>query len=212
MSIKIAIFGESGRLGRSIVNRISDPFIVSPEPDIYIDASLPPGVPKHLETAVASKRPIVIGVTGLSDQVHALMSDASQSIPVFYSPNFSLGSALLKKFAAFMAHSFYADADIDLIETHHVQKKDSPSGTALSIAKALRAQGKNPTIHSIRSGQTVGIHELILNTAEEKISLIHTAHSRDAFARGALAAAAFLIKQTPGLYGMDDLLVNLTLR
>jgi 4-hydroxy-tetrahydrodipicolinate reductase len=211
MSIKIAIFGASGRLGRSIINQMADPFLVSSEPDLYIDASLPPGVPKHLQIALASKRPIVIGVTGLSDEVHTLLFNASHSIPIFYSPNFSLGAALLKKFAAFMAQSFYADADIDLIETHHVQKKDAPSGTALSIANTLRTHGKNPTIHSIRSGQTVGIHELILNTAEEQLSLTHTAHSRSAFARGALSAARFLLQQPPGLYGMDDLLESIKL-
>jgi 4-hydroxy-tetrahydrodipicolinate reductase len=206
MIIRIAIFGASGRLGRSISNLAIDPFILSPEPNVYIDASQPPAVPKHLETAVASLCPIVIGVTGLSDDVHALITKASQWIPVFYSPNFSLGAALLKKFAEFMARSFHANADIDLIETHHAQKKDAPSGTALAIEKTLRANGKKPKIHSIRSGQIIGVHELIFNTAEEKISFTHTAHSRNAFARGALEAAAFLVKQPPGLYSMDDLL------
>lgn len=105
-----------------------------------------------------------------------------------------------------MAQAFHPNADIDLIETHHNQKKDLPSGTALSLEKTLRAKGKTPTIHSIRSGQIVGIHELIFNTTEEKISFTHTSHSRDAFAKGALAAAAFLLKQPPGLYGMDNLL------
>ena len=162
-------------------------------------------MPKHLEIALAVKRPLVIGVTALPEETHTLIAKASQTIPIFYSPNFSLGIALLKKFAEFMAHSFHPNADIDLIETHHNQKKDAPSGTALSIAEALEEKGKKPTLHSIRSGQTVGIHELIFNTAEEQISLTHTAHSRDAFARGALSAAAFLVKQPPGLYGMEDL-------
>jgi 4-hydroxy-tetrahydrodipicolinate reductase len=119
-----------------------------------------------------------------------------------------LGVALLKKFAAFMAHSFHEEADIDLIETHHIQKKDSPSGTALEIADVLRTNGRTTTIHSIRSGQIVGKHELIFNTGEEQISIAHTAHSRNAFARGSLAAAAFLLTQPPGLYGMNDLLAQ----
>jgi 4-hydroxy-tetrahydrodipicolinate reductase len=206
MSIKVAIFGASGRLGRSIANLVTDPFLLAEDADLYIDASLPPGVPAHLEIALSAKRPIVIGVTGLSTETHALIAHASKSIPIFYSPNFSLGIALLKKFAEFMAQSFHREANVDLIETHHLEKKDAPSGTALSLAKSLQENGRNPTLHSIRSGAIVGIHELIFNTAEEKISLIHTAHSRDAFARGALAAAAFLLKQSPGLYGMDNLL------
>ena len=206
MPIKLAVFGATGRLGRSICNQIADPFLLSPDPDLYIDASLPPGVPHHLETAVAAKRPIVIGVTALSDETHTLLAAAAKSIPVFYSPNFSLGIALMKKFAEFISRAFHPEADIDLIETHHTKKKDAPSGTSLSIAKILEENGRKPTLHSIRSGEIIGIHELIFNTAEEQIAFTHTTHSRDAFARGALAAAAFLIRQDPGLYGMEDLM------
>ena len=208
MPIKVAIFGAHGRLGRSIANRIAHPFVLDSEPDLYIDASLPPAVPKHVLLAVETKRPIVIGVTGLPAETHSLLSDAAQSIPVFYSSNFSLGALLLKKFAAFIAASFHEEANIDLIETHHVQKKDAPSGTALDIASVLQSGGKAPTIHSIRSGQIVGKHELIFNTSEEELSLTHTAHSRDAFARGSFIAASFLLTKPPGLYGMDDLVLK----
>ncbi len=207
MSLKVTIFGATGRLGSSISNLAAvDPrfSLHSEEIDVYIDASLPPGVPKHLDIALAAKRPIVIGVTGLGEDVHASFHKAAKTIPILYAPNFSLGVALLQRFAKFAAEAFHANADIDLIETHHVQKKDAPSGTALAIAKNLKSIGKNPTLHSIRSGQTVGKHELILNTAEEQISLTHVAHSRDAFAKGALAAALFLSVRPPGLYGMED--------
>jgi len=209
MPIKISVFGANGRLGRSIIQQMGQDFTLSGEPDLYIDASLPPGVFSHIETALLLKRPIVIGVTALEEKTEALMADAAKSIPIFYSSNFSLGAALLKKLSQFIATHFHPNADIDLIETHHVEKKDIPSGTAVALEKALRKKGKNPTLHSIRSAQTVGVHELIFNTAEEKISLTHTAHSRDAFGRGALAAATFLIKQPPGLYGMEDLLIDL---
>jgi 4-hydroxy-tetrahydrodipicolinate reductase len=176
------------------------------DPDLYIDASLPPAVPKHLSIAREAKRPIVIGVTGLSEETHALISAASKTIPIFYSSNFSLGIALLKKCAAWIAASFHEDVDIDLIETHHAMKKDAPSGTALDIAKILRAGGRTPHVHSVRLNDTIGKHELIFNTREEQLSLTHTAHSRDAFAKGSLAAAVFLIDKPPGLYGMDDLM------
>jgi 4-hydroxy-tetrahydrodipicolinate reductase len=203
MTIKVAIFGANGRLGRSISKLVADPW--DPNPDVYIDASLSPGVPNHLEIALKADRPIVIGVTGLPEKTHALMSEAANAIPVFYAPNFSLGIALFRKFAAALGASFHEEADIDLIETHHVQKRDAPSGTALALAAAV---GKKVNIHSIRSGQIVGKHELIFNTAEEQISIVHTSHSRDLFARGALAAARFLLTQPPGLYGMEHLLKN----
>jgi 4-hydroxy-tetrahydrodipicolinate reductase len=171
--------------------------------DVYIDASLPAALQSNLDAALAAKKPIVIAATGLSSSDIVSIQRASLAIPIFHAPNFSLGMALLRKFAEQASALFHTDADIDLIETHHTQKKDSPSGSALLLAKTI---GKPVNIHSIRSGKVVGEHTLIFNTPDERICLTHEAHSRDAFARGALAAARFLSSKPPGIYTMEDLI------
>lgn len=175
-----------------------------PLPDLFIDASLAAGLSDRLQYG----RPIVIGTTGLSPKDFDLIQEASRKIPLFYAPNFSLGIALLRRCAAEIAKQFPLDASIDLIETHHTEKKDAPSGAALTIADAVRKEKPEARIevHSIRSGKIIGEHSLQFNNADERIQISHQAHSRDVFAKGALAAALFLIDQPPGLYGMDDLL------
>ena len=114
----------------------------------------------------------------------------------------------MRKLAEETARLFHPNAEIDLIETHHIHKKDTPSGAAKLLAKTITGshpKQKTPTIHSIRLGQTVGKHELQFNSPEEQIIITHTAHSRDIFAKGALIAARFLSTQTPALYTMDNL-------
>ena len=182
-----------------------------PEPsakvDLFIDASLPPGFSSRLDLALRSECPLVVGTTGLSGSDWELLEKSVSRIPIFHSPNFSIGMALLNKFSAIAARLFPAAAQIDLIETHHCQKKDAPSGSALLLAKTVQEAGRGPvSIHSLRSGKIVGEHTLLFNTAEERLTIAHEAHSRDAFASGALAAAFFLAAQKPGLYGMEDLL------
>ncbi len=171
--------------------------------DILIDVSLPANFPSRLSMALEKKIPLVIGSTGLSERDFDHIDQASREIPIFYTPNFSVGIALLKKLAAEAARHLSLDTHIDLIETHHTQKKDAPSGTALALSKAI---SRPVSIHSIRSGKIIGEHTLLFNNAEERITLSHETHSRDAYARGALSAAAFLLTQPPGLYAMDHLL------
>lgn len=237
--IEIGIFGATGRFGQAIaIAALESPgFLIraaisrsrlgedygtflglsplhlsiqqipqDPLPSVFIDVSLPAG----LEERLRYKRPMVIGTTALSSADLTLIEEASSSIPIFYSTNFSLGMALLKRAAAEIARSFHFDAKIDLIETHHAEKKDAPSGSAVSLAAAIRDSNPEASIdiHSIRSGKIIGEHTLQFNTAEERIQLSHQAHSRRAFARGALEAAQFLHCQPPGLYGMDDLLAG----
>lgn len=177
-----------------------------PLPDLFIDVSLSEGLSERLNTL----RPMVIGTTGLSKQDFSLLQEASRSIPIFYAANFSLGMALLKKMAAELASLFPSEADIDILETHRAGKKDAPSGSALHLAQTIKlARGeKTVAIHSLRSGEIIGEHTLQFNHAEERLTLSHQVHSRKAFAKGALAAAQFLINQPPGLYGMDQLLAE----
>ncbi|MBS0625087.1 MAG: 4-hydroxy-tetrahydrodipicolinate reductase [Verrucomicrobia bacterium] len=230
-NIKIGIFGATGRLGRAIALAalqnptfqigsalgrshlgedlgtllgrapIDVPIALQPAeplPDLFIDVSLPANLSERLQV----DRPLVIGTTGFSPADFEQIRKASERIPIFYTPNFSLGIALMKQAAEEISRRFFTDAHVDLIETHHAEKKDAPSGTALSIAEAI----PNVNIHSIRSGKIAGEHTLRFNTAEEQIEITHRVHTRDAFARGALAAARFLIDRPPGLYDMNCLL------
>ena len=226
---RTAVFGASGRLGKEIAELmirdarfVAGPWIAHPksrfigqtlfnqvvistkdshEADLYIDASIAQGFEERLEIALRRKKPIAIGTTGLNASQKALLSEASRTIPLLYTPNFSLGMALLKTLAQDVARKFYPDAAIDLIEMHHAQKKDAPSGSALLLSDAIRNEGhREIAIHSIRSGTIPGTHEILFNTPEESIRLIHSAYSRAAFAKGALQAAHFLLSQPPGLY------------
>ncbi|MDE3045872.1 MAG: 4-hydroxy-tetrahydrodipicolinate reductase [Verrucomicrobiota bacterium] len=177
--------------------------------DLYIDASLPKALPDNLQAAIRTKRPLVVGTTGLSPEDRVLLEETAQHIPLFYAANFSLGMALLHKLTRETARLFHPQADIDLIETHHAQKKDAPSGSALALAETIQDShptGKALHLHSIRSGSLIGEHELRFNSDEEQLILSHRVHTRASFARGALAAARFLIDQPPGLYTMEHLL------
>ncbi len=221
MPIKIGLIGAKGRLGKTIqILANSHPhFLVTKQfgrgdpllegdIDLYIDASLPEALGQNLEAALQSKKPIVIGVTGLNETAIASILEASKQIPIFYAPNFSIGIAIMRKLAEETARLFHPTAEIELIETHHIHKKDAPSGAAKLLAKTIaesHPKQKTPTVHSIRLGQTVGKHELQFNSSEEQITITHTAHSRDIFAKGALIAARFLSTQTPALYTMDNL-------
>lgn len=220
----LGIFGASGRLGRSIValcennpdfeigalfthaesKNLAPPYISDQTPvsvDLYIDVSLPQALPRHLAAARAAKRPIAIGVTGLKEEDLRLIEEAARQIPILYTPNFSLGMALLEELARNTARRFHSDSAIHLVETHHVHKKDAPSGSALRLAQAIEKEGSRPPqIRSLRIGETPGTHEIRFSIAEEELCLTHTVHNRGAFAKGALAAARFLIDQPPGLY------------
>jgi 4-hydroxy-tetrahydrodipicolinate reductase len=199
MDTRIGLIGPNGKLGQAIAALTPVLPISRNTPrdqlpcDVLIDASSASSLLENL----SANLPIVIGTTGHLDlsPIHA----AAKHLPIFYAPNFSLGIALLHKVAAEIARRF--PSDIDLIETHHTQKKDSPSGTALLLAQIA----PHTRIHSIRSGKIIGEHTFLFNTAEERITLSHETHSRDAYARGAIAAAHFLVGKPPGLYTMDNL-------
>ena len=175
-----------------------------------------------LEFAVFHNIPVVLATTGQTDEEKQMINDASGHIPLFFAANYSLGVALLidlaKKAAAVMD-----DAEIEIVEQHHNRKVDAPSGTALAIAHAIQevrpesnivtgrsGYGKREKndigIQSVRMGNIVGIHEVIIGTNNQSITLKHEAYSRALFAEGALKAAAFIIGKPAGLYDMKDLL------
>lgn len=192
--------------------------------DCLIDFSNPAGTKELLDYAVSRKLPLVLSTTGHTDEQLAMITAASTSIPIFHSGNMSLGIAVLMQLARNAAKMF-PDADIEIVEQHHNQKLDVPSGTALMLGKAVQearpeskllvgrhANGKRTKeeigIHSLRMGNTVGIHEVIINTGTQIISLKHEAQTRALFAEGALSAAAFLIGKAPGLYDMKSIVTE----
>ena len=197
---------------------------VKEEADAIIDFSHHAGTEALLRFAVAKKMPIVLATTGHTDEERAMIEEAAKEIPIFMSANMSLGVALLAELAAKTA-AIFPDADLEIIEKHHNRKLDAPSGTALMIADAIMEVKPDSTkklarsghgkrtpgeigIHSVRMGNIVGIHEVIVGTANQTITLKHEAHDRALFAEGGLAAAAFITGAKAGLYDMSSLVAE----
>ncbi|MHC4124693.1 MAG: 4-hydroxy-tetrahydrodipicolinate reductase [Planctomycetota bacterium] len=195
--------------------------------DVMIDFSLPQAADSVVDHCLKSKAALVMGATGLSQSQHEKMKLASKQIPLIYGTNMSVGMNVLFSLAAKTASMLGDDYDIEITEQHHRFKKDAPSGSALTLAEnickatnrdfpdcltcgrsgkdSLRQKGKIG-IHSVRAGDITGIHSVIYSTLGETVTLNHSAHNRDGFARGALLAAQWLIDKTPGLYSMTDVL------
>lgn len=198
--IQIGLIGAEGRLGRMIASmHPTIPILrhtsrLNLSCDVLIDVSSPLALSENL----SAKKPIVIGTTGQLDR--ALLEKTAKHLPIFYAPNFSLGVAILKKICAEVGRFF--PADIDIIEAHHKEKKDAPSGTALMLAEEL----PNSCIHSIRAGKIFGEHTVQFTTGQERLTFKHEALSREAYAKGAIMAAHYIYNKPAGLYTMDDLL------
>ncbi len=190
--------------------------------DVVVDFSFHSGVKELLDFCTERKLPVVIATTGHTADEKALIEDASKSIPVFFSANMSIGVAVLCDLAK-KAASAFPGANIEIVETHHNRKLDVPSGTALMIADSIRQarpeavynigrheNGKRTNeeigIHSLRIGNVVGIHEILISTGNETITLKHEAHNRALFGEGSLRAAAFIIGKKAGLYSMKDMI------
>ncbi len=189
--------------------------------DVIIDFSNHAGTKELLSYAVSTGTPVVVATTGHTDDELALISEAAKKIAVFRSANMSLGVALLAELAVKTA-AVMPDADIEIIETHHNRKLDAPSGTALMLANAIKAvrekaefklgragnakREKNEIgIHAVRRGNIVGIHEIVVSTDTQTVTLRHEAHTRALFAEGALSAARFLAGRPAGLYDMNSI-------
>lgn len=189
--------------------------------DIVIDFSFHTATAAAVDYAVKNHLPLVVGTTGHTEEERNHILSAAEQIPVFYTGNMSLGVAVLCKLVRDAA-KFFPDADIEILEVHHNRKADAPSGTALMLAKAAaaerpdaevkcgragvgRRQKEDIGISSIRLGNTVGIHEVMISTGTQTLTLKHEAHDRALFAQGGMEAAAFLMGKAPGLYTMDDL-------
>lgn len=197
------------------------------ECDAVIDFSSPSALDSLLAYGAEKKVPLILCATGYSDDQIARIREASATTPIFKTGNLSLGINLLislaKKAAAVLGDSF----DIEIVEKHHNQKVDAPSGTALMLADAVaETLEERPSyvydrhscrmkrdrheigIHSIRGGTITGQHDVIFAGQNEVVTLSHTAESKGVFAAGAVNAAVFMAGKPAGLYDMDDLLAS----
>ena len=178
--------------------------------DVLIEFTRPEPTLEHLQLARRLKKPMVIGTTGLSEaQLHDLR-EAAKDIPIVFSPNMSLGVNLLFRLVQDAAACLGPEYDVAITEAHHRGKQDAPSGTAKRLLDVMAtkrpASAKPVEVQSIRAGDIVGDHTVIFAGPAERLELTHRAHSRDAFATGALKAAQFVRAQKPGLYDMSHVL------
>ena len=153
--------------------------------------------------------PLVSGTTGLSIEQLDTLHEYSGKAPVFYAENMSYGIAVLSELAATAGAMMGGSAEVEIVEAHHRGKKDAPSGTALSLARAVTGRSGDGlgdvVIHSIRAGGIPGDHQIVFATDEEVLTLSHRALSRQVFARGAILAAKYVRDLDPGFYRMPDL-------
>lgn len=245
----IAICGCNGKMGKVIYNVVSEradckvvagidinttqyadfPIFAKPNemtvrPDVIIDYSHPSTLNGLIEYGLASGCAIVFATTGFSAEQIELIKKTAEQIPVFFTFNMSLGINLLvelaKKATAVLGNQF----DIEIVEKHHNQKIDAPSGTAIMLADAINSVKENSYqyvydrhsrrqkrdkneigIHAVRGGTIVGEHEVIFAGRDEVITLSHTAYSKEVFAVGSVNAAVFIKDKKSGLYDMSNL-------
>ena len=193
--------------------------------DCIVDFSHHSLTPALTACAAARKLPLVIATTGQTPEELDCIREAAKTAPVLLASNFSLGIVVLTALARQAAKAF-PEADIEIVEAHHNRKLDVPSGTALTLAKAVQSvrpgsrlvigrheNGKRDPadigIHSLRMGNVVGVHEFHICTDTQTLTLRHEAHDRALFAEGALTAARWLVTKEPGLYGMEQVLEDL---
>lgn len=193
--------------------------------DVVIEFTLPPGCASWTQWCLKNKTPLVSGTTGLTDSQQAALREAAEQIPIVWAPNMSVGVNLMLAMVAELAGRLDEEWDVEICETHHRRKVDAPSGTALSLARAIaEASGRDLDaeavygrhgqagprpkhqigIHAVRLGDQVGQHEIHFGGPGETLVLRHTVHSRDTFARGALRAAKWIAGQQPGFYTMGQ--------
>ena len=192
--------------------------------DAIIDFSNHDAVPYLCAYAVSHRTPLLIFSTGHTPEEKEVIRRASEKIPVFIASNLSVGLMLCVEFLKNCAMC-YNGGQIDIIEEHHCEKKDIPSGSALMAAESVLKirndgeiiyrnnpkypRGKNDiVIHSVRSGKIKGIHKFIITDGDETITVKHEVHERTVYAKGALEAAKFIVKKQNGLYSMNDIITG----
>jgi 4-hydroxy-tetrahydrodipicolinate reductase len=198
---------------------------IQEEADVIIDFSHHSAVESVMTYARENNLAVVVGTTGHTEEEKQIIFDAARQIPVFYSGNMSLGIAVLCRLAKEAARSF-PDADIEIVEIHHIRKVDAPSGTAKMLFEAVKEVRPNAVAHcgragegkrekneigisALRMGNVVGIHEVHICTPSQTLTLRHEAANRAMFADGAVDAARFVAGKPAGLYNMDHVVESL---
>lgn len=200
---------------------------LQPGADVVIDFSSPASVAQNAKVAADSGARLIVGTTGLDEGLAALLRAASEKTAVLFAPNFSLGVNLMFRLAAEAARILGDDYNIEIVEAHHNQKVDAPSGTALGLARAVADElgrdlsadlvngrsgkpGKRTVkeigMHALRMGSVTGDHRIYFCSDSERIEIAHHAESRDVFVTGALRAAKWIVDKAPGFYSMQDML------
>lgn len=219
--------GELAGIGAVGLTAGSDVAALLAASDVVIEFAVPEASVAHAGLAAQAKKPLVIGTTGLDAKAHDALVGAAKTAPLLWAPNMSLGVNWLLALVEQTAQRLGEDYDIEILEMHHRHKVDAPSGTALALGKAA-AQGRAVDLAAksqrvrdgitgarkagdigfavLRGGDNAGEHRVIFAAEGEMIELGHRATSRRVFAHGAVAAAQWLAKQQPGLYGMKDVL------
>jgi 4-hydroxy-tetrahydrodipicolinate reductase len=236
-NIKLIIFGASGRMGRALlriaaaddrfklvagvvgrnvspIESVSCPLFAIhqwdelPKFDIAIDFSQPEAFEAIVQFCKSRNAPLVSGTTGLTASQKQAMTDAANTIPVLWASNFSLGVAALNDLVR-RAAKVLENWNVEITETHHVHKKDAPSGTALTLGQSAELGGAlTPSYVSHREGEVIGDHTVKLSGIGEFIELRHNALDRDIFVRGALEAAYRLREKPAGIYQFSDVIFN----
>lgn len=191
-------------------------------PDVVLDFSHPDNFEGVVKFVSDKKCALVYGTTGLNGEQITQLSELSKVAPVFYSANFSYGVAVFEQMLKQFAPLLKEDFDMEVVETHHNQKQDAPSGTAKMLVNALdpndeykKVYGregfvgkreKEIGVHALRGGSVAGIHSVYFFGDNETIEIKHTANSRQIFVNGAIKAAKFIFGKEPGMYNMQDLM------
>ena len=242
--MKILLSGACGRMGHQVADKAEDlnaqivcgvdvkndgsrPFPVYPnfslveeQADVIVDFSRPEGLSALLSYATAHQTPVLLAATGYNEQDLQSIRTAARVIPIFRTANLSLGVHVLAELSR-RAARLLSDFDVEIVEKHHNQKIDAPSGTALMLLDAVKKEETQPVfgrhtrtqkrqkneigVHAIRGGTIAGEHEVGFYGPGETLLITHSAQDRSIFALGALKAARFIIGKAPGEYGMDDL-------
>lgn len=219
--------GEMAGIGRQGVSIVSDINQVINDFDVLIDFTLADAVLANLECCCAAGRRMVIGTTGLDDSQKQAIHKAAADIAIVFAPNMSIGVNLVFRLAQLAARIIGADTDIEIIEAHHNQKQDAPSGTAVRLGEIIAAElgrdlkdcavygrqghtgARDPKtigFETIRAGDIVGDHTVMFAASGERVEITHKASSRKTFANGAVRAARWVMEKESGLYDMQDVL------
>ena len=209
--IRISLVAPEGRMGKAIATAVADDprFAIDQEHgDVLVDFSAPAALEASLERAVSSGTPVLIGTTGLDQSADAQIAEAAKKVAVLRAPNTSLGIAVLADLVERAAAALGPDWDIQIAEAHHRNKVDAPSGTALMLGNLVEERGRSVGYASLRGGTVAGDHDVMFLGPDERLILSHRAENRMIFARGALAAARFLVGKPAGLYSMRDVIAG----